>query len=77
MAVEDGLEAGLKKGELSRHHQDILQVLALRFNLPAQSRQQLEQLMANITDGVELDKLLAAAVQSKSIADFQDIALKL
>jgi hypothetical protein len=32
---------------------------------------ELMALMANITDDVELDKLLAAAVQSQSIADFQ------
>jgi len=62
-----------QEGDLSRYHQDILKVLALRLEPPVPSRQHIEQLMANITDDVELDKLLAAAVQSQSIADFQSI----
>ncbi len=72
--LKDGIEAGLKKGELNRYHQDILQILTLRFNPPVPRRQQLEQFITNITDRVELDKILAAAVQSQSIDDFQAIA---
>jgi len=71
--LEEGLEKGRQKGDLNRYHQDILKVLALRFEPPVPSRQHIEQLMTNITDDVELDKLLAAAVQSQSIADFQSI----
>ncbi len=59
---------------MNRYHQDILQILTLRFNPPVPRRQQLEQFITNITDRVELDKILAAAVQSQSIDDFQAIA---
>jgi len=55
---------------------DILDVLILRFNPPSSLYRKVEQNLLTFTDEARLKKLLAAAVQSENIDDFQKVMEK-
>ena len=64
-------EEGRQEGQLAGRRRSILDVLTLRFTPPEATIQQVEQYVETLTDEAALDRLLAAAVRSASLAEFQ------
>jgi predicted transposase YdaD len=56
---------------LAARRRSILDVLVVRFDPPVSKYQQIERQLETITDEVHLAQLLAAAVRTESVADFQ------
>ncbi len=68
---EEGRVEGLIEGSLTAYQRSILDALVLRFTPPASVYQQVEEHLAVIDDEAQLKGLLAAAIQSETMADFQ------
>ena len=68
---EEGREAVQTIGALIARRRSILETLAWRFNPPVLMYQQVERFLETITDETQLAQLLAVAIQSESMADFQ------
>ena len=68
---ERGLEQGLKRGERDRAIADILDVLEVRFDLPASHP--LSARIAAIEDLQRLKQVLRSAVQVSSLEAFEHI----
>ena len=64
-------EEGREEGRLVAQRRSIVDVLTLRFAPPATAVQQVAQYVETLTDEAALERLLAAAVRSASLAEFQ------
>ena len=64
-------EEGREEGLLVARRRSIVDVLTLRFAPPAPVVQQVEQYVETLTDAAALERLLAAAARSASLAEFQ------
>ena len=69
--LEQGLEEGIKRGERDRAIADILDVLEIRFDLPASHP--LSACIAAIEDLQRLKQVLRSAVQVASLEAFEHI----
>ena len=69
--LEQGLEQGIKRGERDRAIADILDVLEIRFDLPASHP--LSARIAAIEDLQRLKQVLRSAVQVSSLEAFEHI----
>jgi predicted transposase YdaD len=68
---EEGREEGKEEGQLIARRQSILDILVLRLNLPVPAYRAIEKVLSSITSEAELERLLAAAVTAKEVAEFQ------
>ena len=64
-------EEGREEGQLAGRRRSIVDVLTLRFTPPETTIQQVEQFVETLTDEAALERLLATAVHSTSLAEFQ------
>ncbi len=67
----EGREAGRVEGSLTASRRHIMRVLALRFTLAATVVQQIERSLETLVDEAQLERLLAVAIQSAQLTDFQ------
>jgi predicted transposase YdaD len=68
---EEGREAGREEGLLLARRRSIVEVLTIRFAPPAAAIQPVTQYVETLTDAAALERLLAVAVRSASLAEFQ------
>jgi predicted transposase YdaD len=68
---QESKEEGREEGQLIARRQSILDILVLRLNLPVPAYRAIEKVLSSITSEAELERLLAAAVTAKEVAEFQ------
>jgi predicted transposase YdaD len=68
---EEGREEGREEGQLIARRQSILDILVLRFQPSVPIYRSIEKALSTVTSEAELERLLAATVTAKEVAEFQ------